>query len=218
MSASHATPVLSAPRRAQCPNCLRPQSACICALAQPLQAATQVLILQHPLELQEAKGTARLLQLCLPGSQLVVGEAFDPGQLQQWLHGPWPGAEAPQQTLLLYPQTPDQPAALTALAGSDAPVGVRRLVLIDGTWRKSRKMLYANPLLAQLPRLALTDTGPAGYRIRKAPRAGQLSTLEAAALALQQLEAWPDGAPPLQALQQSFDGLIAQYERLRAAH
>lgn len=208
----------SAPRRAQCPNCLRPLSACICALAQPLQAATQVLILQHPLELQEAKGTARLLHLCLPGSQLVVGEAFDPGQLQQWLHGPWPGAQAPQQTLLLYPQTPDQPAALSPATGSDAPAGVCRLVLIDGTWRKSRKMLYANPLLGELPRLALTDTGPAGYRIRKAPRAGQLSTLEAAALALQQLEAWPGGAPPLQALQQSFDGLIAQYERLRTAH
>jgi DTW domain-containing protein YfiP len=79
-------------------------------------------------------------------------------------------------------------------------------------------MLYANPLLGELPRLALTDTVPAGYRIRKAPRAGQLSTLEAAALALQQLEAWPGGAPPLQALQQSFDGLIAQYERLRTAH
>lgn len=208
----------SAPRRLQCPRCHRPQSACICALAQPLQAATQVLILQHPLELQEAKGTARLLHLCLPGSRLEVGEAFAPQQLQQWLYGAWPGAEAPQQTILLYPQTPDQPAALAALTDGDAPAPVRRLVLIDGTWRKSRKMLYANPLLVQLPRLALTDTGPAGYRIRKAPRAGQLSTLEAAALALQALEAWPDGAPPLQALQQSFDGLIAQYERLRAAH
>ncbi len=208
----------SAPRRAQCPRCLRPQTACICALAQPLQAATQVLVLQHPLELQEAKGTARLLHLCLPGSRLEVGEAFAPQQLQQWLYGAWPGAEAPQQTMLLYPQTPDQPAALTVLTDGDAPAPVRRLVLIDGTWRKSRKMLYANPLLAQLPRLALTDTGPAGYRIRKAPRAGQLSTLEAAALALQALEAWPDGAPPLQALQQSFDGLIAQYERLRSAH
>jgi len=210
--------VSSAPRRAQCPRCLRPQTACICALAQPLQAATQVLVLQHPLELQEAKGTARLLHLCLPGSRLEVGEAFDPAQLEQWLYGAWPGAEAPQQTLLLYPQTPDQPAALAALTDRDAPAPVRRLVLIDGTWRKSRKMLYANPLLARLPRLALTDTAPAGYRIRKAPRAGQLSTLEAAALALQQLEAWPDGAPPLQALQQSFDGLIAQYERLRSAH
>lgn len=201
-----------------CPVCLRPQSACICALAQPVLAATQVLILQHPLELQEAKGTARLLHLCLAGSRLEVGEAFDPQQLQQWLYDAWPGAEAAQQTLLLYPQTPDQPAALSALTECDAPVSVRRLVLLDGTWRKSRKMLYANPLLAQLPRLALTDTGPAGYRIRKAPRAGQLSTLEAGALALQALEGWAQDAPPLQALQQSFAGLIAQHERLRPAH
>lgn len=207
----------STPRRAQCPTCLRPQSACICALAHTALAATQVLILQHPLELQEAKGTARLLHLCLPGSRLEVGETFEPQQLQQWLHGAWPGADAPQHTLLLYPQTPDQPA-LTVSAAPEAVAPVRRLVLIDGTWRKSRKMLYANPLLAQLPRLALTETGPAGYSIRKAPREGQLSTLEAAALALQALEGWADHAPPMRALLQSFTGLIAQYQHLRSAH
>ena len=30
-----------------------------------------------------------------------------------------------------------------------------RLIVLDGTWRKSRKMLYRNPLLQQLPRLSL---------------------------------------------------------------
>lgn len=203
-----------------CPVCLRPQSACICALAQPVQARTQVLILQHPQEVQEAKGTARLLHLCLPTSRLEVGEVFAPLHLQQWLHSPWHCADEPHQTLLLYPQTPDQPASLTLAAepGTGNLALPRRLVVLDGTWRKSRKMLYANPLLAQLPRLALTDTGPAGYTIRKAQRSGQLSTLEAAAFALQALEAWPAGAPPLQALQQSFEGLLAQYQRLRPSH
>jgi DTW domain. len=38
---------------------------------------TEVLILQHPLEVHEAKGTARLLHLSLPHSRMVTGERFD---------------------------------------------------------------------------------------------------------------------------------------------
>ena len=202
--------------RAVCPRCLRPQSACICALAQPVPTDTQVLILQHPQEVHEAKGTARLLHLSLTASQLVVAETFDEAELQRWLHQPWRAGDAQRQAVLLYPQTPDQPSGIFAPEDQRARAMPLRLVVIDGTWRKSRKMLYANQLLAQLPRLALTDTGPAAYTIRKAQRAGQLSTMEAATHALQALEGWPTHAWQLQALQQSFSGLIAQHQRLRA--
>ena len=91
-----------------------------------------------------------------------------------------------------------------------------RLVIIDGTWRKSRKLLYANPALQALPRMALTDTAPAAYTIRKAQRDGQLSTMEAATLALQSLEQWPADATSLQTLQQAFSRLMQQHQRLRA--
>lgn len=204
--------------RAVCPQCLRPQSACICALAQPVPTDTQVLILQHPLEVHEAKGTARLLHLSLPSSQLVVAETYDEAELQRWLHQPWGASDAPRQAVLLYPQTPGEPVASFSPEDPQARATPLRLVVIDGTWRKSRKILYANPLLAQLPRLALTDTGPAAYTIRKAQREGQLSTMEATTHALQALEGWPAQAWQLQALQQSFAGLIAHHQRLRAPH
>ena len=198
----------STPRRATCPHCLRPLSACICALAQPVACATQVLILQHPLEVHEAKGTARLLHLCLPGSRLEVGEQFDAAQLQQWLHAPWQPNDAPRQPVLLYPPSPDLPAP-PALP-EPLPASAVRLVVIDGTWRKSRKMLYANPALQTLPRLGLAASLPSEYRIRKAQRAGQLSTLEACTHALAGLENWAaDGAEP-QALLNSFDSLLNQ--------
>ncbi|WP_395024869.1 tRNA-uridine aminocarboxypropyltransferase [Comamonas odontotermitis] len=203
-------------RRAVCPRCLRPRSACICALAPSVPTDTQVLILQHPLEVHEAKGTARLLHLSLPASQLVVAETFDEAELQRWLHQPWGANDAPRQAVLLYPQTPGEPVASFSPENPQARAMPLRLVVIDGTWRKSRKMLYANPLLAQLPRLALTDTEPAAYTIRKAQQEGQLSTMEAATHALQALEGWPAQAWQLQALQQSFAGLIAQHLRLRA--
>ena len=63
-----------------------------------------------------------------------------------------------------------------------------RLVLLDGTWRKSRKMLWANPLLQALPRLALHHVPASRYAIRKAHAPHQLSTLEATQQALRHLE------------------------------
>ena len=61
-------------KRLACVTCLRPQSACICQWITPVAHEVEVLILQHPLEAHNAKGSARLLHLCLPHSQLVTGE------------------------------------------------------------------------------------------------------------------------------------------------
>ena len=61
-------------------------------------------------------------------------------------------------------------------------------------------MLHLNPLLQQLPRLALSDMPASNYKIRKAHRPDQLSTLEATCAALVQLE--KQSAP--------FDGFVAQ--------
>ena len=61
-------------------------------------------------------------------------------------------------------------------------------MVIDGSWRKSRKMLYLNPLLKDLPRLDLNEIPVSKYHIRKAQRADQLSTFEATCAALMQLE------------------------------
>ena len=47
----------SAPTRARCPHCLRALRSCICALVQPVAHQVQLLILMHPDEVHEAKGT-----------------------------------------------------------------------------------------------------------------------------------------------------------------
>jgi DTW domain-containing protein YfiP len=201
------------PRRATCAACLRAESACICRFATPLASRVELLVLQHPLEVHNAKNSARLLHLCLVSSRLLVGEVFDAVELDAALHA---GGRTP---LLLYPQMPGE-----AALGLPAPPGVEpgllaqpdrlRLVLLDATWRKSRKMLYVNPSLQGLPRLALHDLPPSAYRIRKAHAADQLSSLEAAAHALIQLENSPEHYAPLFA---SFDGFVEQQaERFRA--
>lgn len=63
-----------------------------------------------------------------------------------------------------------------------------RLIVIDASWRQSRQMLTHNPLLQNLPRYALKDTPNSRYQIRRAHAPDQLSTLEACAYALMQLE------------------------------
>lgn len=192
-------------KRTLCAACLRPQSACICRWAAPLASVPQVLILQHPLEVANAKNSARLLHLCLPGSRLEVGEAFAPERLDSLLAGAG-------RAVLLYPDTPGDAAMGMAPAPAFDPAwagepGVLLLVVLDATWRKSRKMLYLNPALQRLPRLPLRSMPASHYLIRKAHAPDQLSTLEATAYALAQLEGDAARYAPLIA---AFDGFVAQ--------
>ena len=188
--------------RPTCPRCQRPQSACICRFITPTPHATEVLILQHPLEERHAKNSARLLHLCLPRSRMVVGEVFDDAALRALM-------PESRYTVLLYPpmQYPDHasPATLDPQQIAD-PANVR-MVVLDATWRKSRKMLHLSPALQRLPRLAL-DAMPQGrYTIRKAHQPGQLSTLEATCAALVQLEG---DAARWQPLLAAFDRFVSQ--------
>jgi len=187
----------------------------MCQWITPTAHQTEVLILQHPLEVSQAKGSARLLHLSLPHSRLVTGETFAEATLQALLSEPFDGetsASGPRQAVLLYPQTPDMPQARLAENSTHQPVACAnpnqlRLIVLDGTWRKSRKMLHLNPLLQQLPRLALSDMPASNYKIRKAHRPDQLSTLEATCAALVQLE---KQSAPFDALLTAFDGFVAQ--------
>ena len=77
----------SVSRRAMCERCLRAQRSCICRWIWPLAPAAQVLILQHPLEVAQAKGSGRLLHLSLTGSVLEHGEQFDEEALRDLLFG-----------------------------------------------------------------------------------------------------------------------------------
>lgn len=176
--------------RIQCPRCLRPQTHCLCPLIPDLDSRTRVLLLQHPSEVNHALNTARLAALGLSNSQLVVGEVFE--DLSELLNPPGYTAR------LLFPA--DDPQPLQAYSPGEQPM---LLVVPDGTWRKARKLLHLNPLLAALPRVTLANGGVSRYRLRKAPGPGALSTVEAIAQALQVLEA-----------PQSFDALLQPFEAL----
>lgn len=196
----------TAPKRPICPSCRRPQRACICQWITPIAPAVEVTILQHTMETDHAKGTARLLHLSLAGSRVLVGEVFEAQGLQTLLY-----ADA-RHPVLLYPDTPDDKALGMLPAPPLEPSLLQepaqlRLIVLDGTWRKSRKMLYLNPLLQRLPRLPLGDVPVSQYLIRKAHGQHQLSTLEATCYALMQLEG---DAGKYRPLLQAFQGFVAQ--------
>ncbi len=189
----------------------------------PVTTAVSLLILQHPREQHEPKGTARLLHLAVAGSRLLVGDRWptppDPSGAEQLPGiatppGPATPLNAPRHDLLLYPATPGD-AALPAPPALDAawlaqPAQLR-LVVIDGTWRKSRRMLYDSPWLQGLPRLALADPPPSRYRVRRARGGQQRSTFEAVLLALAALA--PADAAPLAPLWDVFDAFVDTLDR-----
>ncbi|AUZ47518.1 tRNA-uridine aminocarboxypropyltransferase [Pseudomonas orientalis] len=182
--------------RPQCSRCLRPLSHCLCSLIPSLDSCTRVLLLQHPSEVSHALNTARLAALGLTHAQLVVGEVFD--DLETLLNPPG------YQARLLFPA--DDAQSLQAYEPGDQPL---LLVVPDGTWRKARKLLHLNPLLAALPRVTLPAGGVSRYRLRKAPGPGALSTIEAIVQALQVLEAPVSFEPLLKPFEALIEGQIS---------
>ena len=216
----------NAAKRATCERCLRPLCTCICQWVTPVAHRVQVLILQHPLEVAHAKGSARLLHLCLSHSRMLTGEVFDLPACLAWMDaqdahfgGATPGH--PRRNILLYPGTETGQSHGKRLSSTlelqtvpdllQQPSQLR-LIVLDGTWRKSRKMLCLNPALQQLPRLSLAPLQASRYLIRQAHRPGQLSTLEATCAALAQLERDNDKFEPLL---KAFDGFVAQQSGYR---
>lgn len=171
--------------RAICSHCLRPNKVCICDFIQRIDNPIEIGILQHPTEAKQIKGTAIIATCSLTRCRHWVGESVKtlPG-LVEWLNESEP-------VYLLYPETEDSQALVTihsidemkALRGSQF-----KLLVLDGTWRKTFKMMQLNPELNGLPRVALSPKSSSNYRIRKQKDEQSLSTVEAIYELLSQLE------------------------------
>lgn len=153
-----------------------------------------MLILQHPDEHKHPLNTARLAVLGLLRAQLLVGLQFPqlPDLLLAYssvfLLFPGDMAQAPQP---IKPANPDQSSLL---------------IVPDGTWRKARQVLKANPVLHTLPRLSLVAGAPSTYRVRTTNQNAAVSTIEAIVRTLGMLEPDQDFAPVLR----PFDVMVEQ--------
>lgn len=174
----------------RCPRCLLLTSFCVCGLigeARPSSPA--VVIVRHHWEAFKSTGTARLAGLALDNLRIIDFAPENPQPVREAL-------AKLDDACLLYPGgTPAEQVGRSP----------RSLVLLDGTWRQTAKMLRRLPEAARLPRISLSAAagGEARDRLREAPRAGARSTLESIADALSVLES-PAAGQRLLDLHQRF--------------
>jgi DTW domain-containing protein YfiP len=166
---------------------------CLCPQLPRVVTRTALHILQHPRESKHPFGTARLVGLSLPNSQVHVVHGGLSGNLLCPL-------ELPDDAAVLYPH-----ADATDLAAMPKAEHPSTLVVLDGTWAHARRLYRHNPWLQQLRHVRLHPEAPSNYRIRKEPRPDFVSTLEAIAGALRILE--PETAG-IDTLLTSFDHMI----------
>ena len=173
------------PMRPICQRCLRPEPFCVCRDLVPVTARTRVVILQHPREARLAICSAWLARLALVNAELHRGVRFGEGSEVRTL-------ATRSGAAVLFPSDDATPAA--ALAGTPPSL----LFAVDGTWQQAGKMLAQNPWLGALPRISVDAGRPSGYgELRKEPGAIHLSTIEAIALALGELEQDPERLAPM---------------------
>jgi tRNA-uridine aminocarboxypropyltransferase len=165
----------------RCARCLFPPGFCLCPEVPRLEAPFRLVLVRHASERERLSNTARWAALAL-GAEIV----------EHGLPGP-PLDDAPLRAArarVLFPSPHPEDAS-----PSPAPAV---LVVPDGTWSQSRRMMQRIPALRTLPRLALSGP-PAGLRLRRPPTAHGMSTAEAIAGALAALGAG-DAAARLLAL------------------
>jgi DTW domain-containing protein YfiP len=149
---------------------------CVCALVGAgHDSRPQILIVRHHWEAFKSTGTARLASLALSNLRIVDMAAENPGPVRQVL------AEL-EDAWLLYP---------AGVAETPRPAKTpQTLLVLDGTWRQTRKMLRRLPELARFPRYSLgAEAGDQDRdRLRAPPRPGARSTSESIADALAELD------------------------------
>ena len=171
-----------------CLQCQRPTKACICAFICEIDNKTPVLVLQHPSEVKQSKGTVALLQRSLNHCQVIVGEDFsENSELNNIL--------ATHHALLLYPSEQAQELSLTICNLKQEHAEIKHhkpllLIILDGTWKKAYRMYRLSKNLQPLIAVCLPDylANKGQYLIRTVAKKNALSSLEATCYALALLE------------------------------
>jgi len=189
-------------KRQSCERCSRPESVCVCYSfpAERLDIKTQLHILQHPRE-QDFRllTTVPLLQECLPKDKCRIyrGRRF-PVSKYKHLHDLCDFGEA----VLLYPS--DEAVTLEEYVSSIPASSAVHLIVLDGTWREAKGIYYNCKFLHHLKKVKLSGSWKSEFVIKTQPNNASVSTLEAIAIALSQIENNPSiievARKPLKAL------------------
>ncbi|MCU4677459.1 DTW domain-containing protein [Catenovulum sp. 2E275] len=165
----------------RCSQCLLADFACICEWKKTVNTKLDVILLMHTDEILKPTNTGRLISDILPDNCFAFEWARtepDP-KLLALLNDP------KRFVIIVYPA--QQTRASYSTPPNELVNGKKlTLVVIDGTWRQSKKIFNLSQWLQSFPTLDLNIAAQANYGLRKAPHPDQLSTAEAGAIALAQ--------------------------------
>jgi DTW domain-containing protein YfiP len=162
----------------RCPRCWVLEAFCVCPLIPTVHTRTEIVIVRHERESWKSTGTARVAALAMPGMRILdYREDAQPALTQL-------EAEVGAGAHLLFP---------SQVEAEFAPV--TRLIVLDGTWRQTRRMYTKLPPLHALPRVALPPKTTKVLRLREPTFEAARSTLEAIADAVSLLEGEATAAP-----------------------
>ena len=179
--------------RQRCTACFRPLDQCYCSSITPVDTRTHFLIIQHRRERTHPFNSARIAARALTNSALICERNE---QLKQ-LHLPLQPTSG-----LLYPAP--NAKLLTSVDRDQLP---DQLVVLDGTWHQAKTLYRDHPTLKRLPCYRLAPATPGQFRIRLEPHPQALSTIEAIAAAITQME------PDNRSVDRLLDGFHAMIEK-----
>lgn len=169
----------SEPRwRPFCYRCWRARILCLCNHVKVVDNPVEIVFLQHPNERKVPMNTARLAHLSLTRSRLVHGVSFEEDRTVRGL------LARKEHVGLLFPSPQAKPL-------EEAPSDLQTLIVVDGTWREAKKMIWLSPVLSEFPHYSFVPAKPSNYRIRKEPKESFISSIEAVVEALRILERDP---------------------------
>lgn len=185
-----------------CPVCGKPMELCVCEAVSPLANRIHILILRHPQEQDRILGTAGIAVAQLENATLKTGLSWPnlakalgrPADPKRWgvmfLGTAKTSAAASGRALTIVDSKGEvlakQDELLRALEG---------VILLDGNWQQAKALWWRNAWMLKCRRLVLAPPRPSHYgKLRKEPRRESVSTIEAAAYALADLQ-HDDGLP-----------------------
>jgi DTW domain-containing protein YfiP len=181
----------------RCAWCGLPLALCLCDELPRLRTRTRVVLIMHHVEQRRTTNTGRLAIRSLTQGQIRVRGLLD---------GPPRDPLPDGRKLLLFPR--EDAEILTPEHGASEPVV---LIVPDGNWNQAQRMARRDVDAQGATHVTLPPGAPSRYQLRRNPRDGTLSTLEAIARALAILEG-PGIEEPLLAL---FDAFVSRSLSLR---
>ncbi len=149
-------------KRGLCPECERVYSLCLCSLLPiPKWEGPAFSILRHPTERNHPLNSVKILEKAFMGLKVWDREILEASQFSS-------------EPLLLYPSE-------KAISIEELPLEQWQsapILLLDGTWKKTKRLLFQNPWMNELTHIKIKkESGPL-YKIRKELSHEHYSTLE----------------------------------------